>query len=201
MLNSVAQRGLQEILKEEDVVCDLQADLAAVEELTEAARRFREEGAKLGEAMLQCMKASGDRAEVVAQAKDILRSANEDYQKELEAEEQRLAEKKEASRAQQQSIHDFLQRYSQCLGLEITRVGAQTIQMSFKLIDKVEPEKEFSIVMGLSKEGYVCSKCNPEVPELPELMERLNEDSSSVFAVPQFVCGLRRAFSAISTQF
>ena len=112
----------------------------------QAARRFREEGAKLGEAkreapplkicrilllrtaffgeaMLQCMKASGDRAEVgpdsinwqltkicfddltvlpgkdwehestwqlwvphsrmqvVAQAKDILRSANEDYQK------------------------------------------------------------------------------------------------------------------------
>jgi len=197
-MNAKAQRGLQDILKEEDVVCDLQADLAAVEELTEAARSFREEGAKLGEAVLQCMKASGDRAEVVAQAKDILRSANEDYQKELEAEEQRLAEKKEASKVQQQNIDEFLQRYCRSLGLQISRVSAQTIRLTFTLIDKAEPQKEFSLVLGLSKEGYVASKCNPEVPELPRLLERLNQDSTSVSAVPQFVCGLRRAFMAMS---
>lgn len=153
IMNSLAQRGLQDILKEEDVVCDLQADLAAVEELTEAARCFHKEGAKLGEAMLQCMKASGERAEVVAQAKDILRSANEDYQKELEAEERRLAETKEASKEQQQSIDEFLQRYSRSLGLKISRVSAQTILLSFTRINKAEPKKEFSVVLGLSKEG------------------------------------------------
>eukprot|EP00435_Cladocopium_sp_Y103_P068374 s735_g31.t1 len=196
IMSSLAQRGLQDILKEEDVVCDLQADLAAVEELTEAARCFHEEGAKLGEAMLQCMKASGERAEVVAQAKDILRSANEDYQKELETEERRLAETKEASKEQQQSIDEFLQRYSRSLGLKISRVSAQTILLSFTQINKAEPKKEFSVVLGLSKEGYVASKCNPEVPELPRLVERLNEDSTNVTAVPQFICGLRRAFSA-----
>ncbi|CAL1169727.1 unnamed protein product [Cladocopium goreaui] len=194
IMNSLAQRGLQDILKEEDVVCDLQADLAAVEELTEAARCFHKEGAKLGEAMLQCMKASGERAEVVAQAKDILRSANEDYQKELEAEERRLAETKEASKEQQQSIDEFLQRYSRSLGLKISRVSAQTILLSFTRINKAEPKKEFSVVLGLSKEGYVASKCNPEVPELPRLLDRLNEDSTAT-AVPQFICGLRRAFS------
>lgn len=49
-MSSRAQRGLQEILREEDAVEDLQADLNAVEELTESARHFRQEGSKLGEA-------------------------------------------------------------------------------------------------------------------------------------------------------
>ncbi|CAK8988734.1 unnamed protein product [Durusdinium trenchii] len=197
-MSAIAQRGLQEILKEEDVLEDLQADLATVEELTEAARGFREEGAQLGEAVLQCMKSAGDRAEVVTKAKEILRSAKADYQKELEAEEQRFAEQKEASRLQHLKIEAFLQRYSCCLGLEITRVCAQTIRLCFTLIDKADTSREFTLVLGLSKEGYVASNCNPEVPELPELLERLNEDSTNVAAVPRFVCGLRRAFARIA---
>ena len=39
----------------------------------------------------------------------------------------------------------YAKRYSQCLGLEITRVGAQTIQMSIKLIDKAGEDIRFHI--------------------------------------------------------
>ncbi|CAJ1340146.1 unnamed protein product [Effrenium voratum] len=194
-MNLAAQRGLQEILHEEDVLDELQADLVAVEELMEAARHFREEGSKLGEAVLQCMKAAGDRTEVIAQAKEILRGAREDYRKELDAEERRLAEMKEASRAQQLDIEDFLWRYSRCLGLEVSRVAAQTVKLNFTLLDEATPEREFSVVLCLAKEGYAASSCSPEVPELPELVERLNQDALSASAVPLFVCGLRRAFA------
>jgi len=195
-LNVAAQQGLQDILREEDVLYDLQADLVAVQELTEAARRFRGDGAKLGEVVLQSMRAAGDRAEVVAGTKEVLQSAHEEFQKEVRDEGKKLKQKREAADAQQLDINDFLSRYSRSLGLEITRVSSQTVQLTFTLIDKAELGREFSLVLGLGKEGYVASACSPEVPELPELVERLNEASPSAAAIPMFICGLRRAFAA-----
>mmetsp|Transcript_12667 Transcript_12667/g.30122 ORF Transcript_12667/g.30122 Transcript_12667/m.30122 type:complete len:262 (-) Transcript_12667:94-879(-) len=197
-ISVVAQKGLQDILREEDVLYDLQADLVAVEELTEAARRFRGEGAKLGEVMLQSMKAAGDRAEVIAGTAELLQSAHEEYRKELRDEQKKLTQKKEAAHVQENDISDFLARYSRCLGLDIVRVTTQTVRLVFTLIDQDDPNREFSVVLGLGKEGYVASECSPQAPELPELLERLNEASPNAAAIPLFICGLRRAFASVA---
>ncbi|CAE7410663.1 unnamed protein product [Symbiodinium natans] len=182
-ISTLAQKGLQEILREEDVLYDLQADLVAVEELTEV--------------VLQSMKAASDRAEVIAGTTEILQSAHEEYRKELRDEERKLTQKTEvrkgrAARLQQNDIGDFLSRYRRSLGLDITRVTTQTVQLTFTLIDKAgllawkaDPSREFSLSLGLGK-----------VPELPELLERLNEASPNAAAIPLFICGLRRAFAS-----
>ncbi|CAE7513998.1 unnamed protein product, partial [Symbiodinium pilosum] len=152
-ISSVAQKGLQDILREEDVLYDLQADLVAVEELTEAARRFRGEGAKLGEVVLQSMKAASDRAEVMASTAEILHSAHEECRKELRDEEKKLTRKKEAAHLQSSGIGDFLARYSRCLGLDIERVTTQTVRLTFTLIIQDDPGREFSLILGLGKEA------------------------------------------------
>ncbi|CAE7616366.1 SPC25 [Symbiodinium sp. CCMP2592] len=180
-ISVVAQKGLQDsksqknlveidILREEDVLYDLQADLVAVEELTE----------------------------VIAGTAELLQSAHEEYRKELRDEQKKLTQKKEAAHVQENGISDFLARYSRCLGLDIVRVTTQTVRLVFTLIDQDDPSREFSVVLGLGKEGYVASECSPQAPELPELLERLNEASPNAAAIPLFICGLRRAFASVA---
>eukprot|EP00931_Biecheleriopsis_adriatica_P045432 TRINITY_DN26024_c0_g1_i1.p1 TRINITY_DN26024_c0_g1~~TRINITY_DN26024_c0_g1_i1.p1 ORF type:complete len:284 (-),score=74.90 TRINITY_DN26024_c0_g1_i1:95-874(-) len=197
-LQQEAQRGLQEVWREEEALEELQADLAAVNELTEAARRVRAEGSILQEAVLQSIHAGEQRAKAASRVRDNLHGAHEKCIQEVRQEQQRLQEWKQAAGSQLMDIDAFLSRYSRNLGFEITRVAPQTVRMCFTLLDKAEPSREFSVVLGLaeSDEGYRASDCSPKVPELEHLLAGLNQDPTAASALPAFVCGLRRAFLA-----
>eukprot|EP00931_Biecheleriopsis_adriatica_P111065 TRINITY_DN85406_c0_g1_i1.p1 TRINITY_DN85406_c0_g1~~TRINITY_DN85406_c0_g1_i1.p1 ORF type:complete len:262 (-),score=71.47 TRINITY_DN85406_c0_g1_i1:36-821(-) len=199
-LQQEVQHGLHGIWREEEALQELEADLVAVQELTETARRFRAEASELGEVMLQSINAGQRRAEVATRTRDYLRGAQEKCLQEVRQEQQRLQEWKQDAGSQLKDIDAFLSRYSRSLGFEISRVAPQTVRLCFTLLDAAEPCREFSLVLSLAggADGYGARDCSPKVPELDVLLERLNEDPSSASALPAFVCGLRRAFKQAS---
>lgn len=199
-LQQEVQHSLHGIRREQEAMQDLQADLAAVQELTEAAQRFRAEASGLGEAMIQSIEAGQRRAEVVTRTRDCLRGAHDACMQEVRQEQQRLQEWKEEAGSQLKDIDAFLSRYRRSLGFDISRVAPQTVRLCFTRLDKAEHCREFSLVLSLAEraEGYRARDCTPEVQELDLLLERLNRDPTAASALPAFVCGLRRAFLAVA---
>eukprot|EP00930_Biecheleria_cincta_P067159 TRINITY_DN5357_c0_g1_i1.p1 TRINITY_DN5357_c0_g1~~TRINITY_DN5357_c0_g1_i1.p1 ORF type:complete len:281 (+),score=60.89 TRINITY_DN5357_c0_g1_i1:69-845(+) len=194
-LHVEAQRGIQETLREEEGLEQLKADLAAVQELTEAAKHLSSEGSRLNQAIHTSLSAAGHRAQVAAQARDGLRETQQESQKELQQEEHALHQRIQTAEDQMVDIEYFLNRYRDSLGLDICRVAPQTVRLVFGLIDKTRPNREFSVTLALAQQqGYDAFDCSPEVPELAPLMQQLNEDPAAAAALPTFLCGLRRAF-------
>mmetsp|Transcript_91184 Transcript_91184/g.162376 ORF Transcript_91184/g.162376 Transcript_91184/m.162376 type:complete len:261 (-) Transcript_91184:153-935(-) len=192
-------RGLQEVGRDEDMLDDLKADLTVVKELTEAARKLRAEGGKLGEAISETVAATGRRSQLAISTRDYLLQAREGCAQEMRTEEQALRERRQAAGNQMCEIEDFLSRYREALGLDIVRAAPQTVKLIFTLLDQVQPTREFSVNLTLAAqgEGYEAFECSPEVPSLPDLLSKLNEDPHSPKALPGFFCGLREAFKAM----
>lgn len=192
-------RGLQEVSRDEEMLLDLKADLAAIKELTEAAKQLREEGGKLGEAITDNLAATGRRSQLAISTRDYLLQAKENTAQELERKEQSLRERRHAAGKQMCEIEDFLSRYREALGLDIVRAAPQTVKLIFTLLDQVQPTREFSVNLALASqgEGYEAFECSPEVPSLPELLSKLNEDPHSPKALPTFFWSLREAFKAL----
>merc|ERR1719454_735077 len=97
------------------------------------------------------------------------------------------------SRATEQALA-LLRTYKDRLGLDISRVAPETVRMAFSLLDERDPSREFSFVLGLSKDCYHVKDCALVVPELNKLLEELNNACCSVSALPRFVCSMRRCF-------
>lgn len=196
-----AQRGIQETLREEEGLEQLKADMAAVHDLTEAAKHLSSEGSKLNKAIQASLSASGLRAQVAAQARDELLETQQENQKELQKKEHALHQQIQATEDQMVDIEYFLNRYRDSLGLDIFRVAPQTVRLVFSLIDKAQPSREFSVTLApAEQQGYNAFDCSPEVPELKHLMARLNEDPAAAAALPTFLCSLRRAFVCASNR-
>jgi len=194
-LHLEAQRGIQESLREEEGLEQLRVDVAAVQELTEAAKHLSSEGSKLNYAIHASLSATGHRAEVAAQARDELRETQQESQKEVRHEEHALHQSIQATEDRMVDIEYFLNRYRDSLGLDICRVAPQTVRLVFSLIDKSQPSREFSITLALAQQqGYNAFDCSAEVPELEQLLKQLNKDPAAAAALPTFLCGLRRAF-------
>jgi hypothetical protein len=192
-----AQRGIQDLFRDQEALEDLKADMAILKELTQAAQLFRIEGTKLGDAVRDSLKAASQNADEVSQTRDMLLSARDASRKELSRQEILLKEQQQASDAQAVNLEQFLSRYRNALGLDILRVAPRTVRLSFTLIDEMHPGREFSLVMGLLEEHvYFVQDCKPQVIDVSHLLRRLNEDPFSPAALPAFVCGLRRAFMA-----
>jgi len=200
-LHAEAQRGIQDILREEEGLEQLRMDLAAVQELTEAAKHLSAEGSKLNKAIHASLSATGRRAEEAAQARDELCDTHQKSEEELQQEELAVNRRIQAAEDQKVDIEYFLNRYRDSLGLDICRVAPQTVRLTFTLIDKSRPSREFLITLAVAEHGYTAFDCSPEVPELPQLLKSLNKDPAAAAALPSFVCGLRRAFvnAAISS--
>lgn len=194
-VHSEAQRSIQEVLREEDGLEQLRADLLAVQELTEAAKRLSSEGSKLNKAINASLSDAGHRAEVAAQLCDGPCGTQQKSQEEFRKQELALHRQIQDAEDQKVDIEYFLNRYRDSLGLNIQRVAPQTVRLVFTLIDKSRPSREFSVTIALAhQQGYTAFDCSREVPELPQLLNRLNQDPAAAAALPMFVCGLRRAF-------
>jgi len=195
-LHAEAQGGIQEVLREEEGLEQLRADLAAVHELTEAAKHLSSEGSKLNKAINSSLSDAGQRAEVVAQARDGFCETQQKSQEELRQQELAIHRQIQDAEDQKVDIEYFLNRYRDSLGLDIQRVAPQTVRLVFSLIDKSRPSREFSVTVALAQQqqGYTAFDCSPEVPELLQLLKRLNQDPAAAAALPTFLCGLRRAF-------
>jgi hypothetical protein len=194
-LHAEAQRGIQEVLREEDGLDQLRADLAAVHELTEAAKHLSSEGSKLNKAINSSLSDAAQRAEVASQARDGFCETQQKSQEDLRQQELVLHRQIQDAEDQKVDIEYFLNRYRDSLGLDIQRVAPQTVRLVFSLIDRSRPTREFSVTVALAQQhGYNAFDCSPGVPELPQLLKRLNQDPAAAAALPMFVCGLRRAF-------
>lgn len=201
-----AQQGLRELCHEREHLKDLQADLAGVQGLVEAASQLQVGGARLAEVLHSSAEANGSRVQAVARAIDELNGLCEMRRQELEQEERNVARQHELANAQHAEALKLLDAYRDRLGLSITRVAPQTVRMAFSLLDPCDSEREFVFTLGLGdpensndgslgkkSEGYVC-ECVLDVPELSQLLCALNADASSAIALPRFVCSMRRSF-------
>jgi len=132
--------------------------------------------------------------------RDELHEACEKHKQEVEQEQTNIAQRQEAAEAHHEEALKLLGTYSKRLGLAITRVAPQTVCMGFSLLEKSDPEREFSFILGLldlegeTSEGYCVRDCAPHVAELPKILRQLNKDCNSVSGLPRFVCSMRRAF-------
>jgi len=199
-----AQQGLRELSHERSQVKDLQADLAGVQGLVEAASQLEAGGARLAEVLQSSSEAACSRVQKVIVVNNELRDMCEKLQQDLQVEEHSNAQQREAADAQHAEAMKLLETYKDRLGLAIMRVAPQTVRMAFTLIDANDPAQEFVFTLGLgdrqdalpgeSSEGYHVCECIPHVPELAKLLAELNASASSATALPRFVCSMRRSF-------
>lgn len=194
-LQQEVQRAARELTAERAALQELYADLASTAQLTEAAVKLREEGARCEEATRQSAEAAAERSRSAIHARDRLCQAHEACRDELKQENNELAKQTRALAAQESEIERFLALYKDKLGLSIERTAPQTVRVTFTLIDEADPAREFSFVLGLAdSRAYLVTDCCPQVPQLKGLLARLNSDVGVASALPAFVCGMRRAF-------
>ncbi|KAI9637528.1 putative kinetochore protein SPC25 [Dioszegia hungarica] len=77
------------------------------------------------------------------------------------------------------------------LGLNI--VGGDqpnTLLFKFRLVDPLEPEREFALVADVSQYDYKVTRCDPPIPNLGVLVQQLNEDRN----IMAFIKRARKAF-------
>jgi len=198
-----AQQGLRELTHEKEHLNDLQADLAGVQGLVDAASQLQVGGTRLAEVLQSATEAAGSRAQAMAGVKDDLHELVKTHELQVEQEERKIVQQQEAADSQHEEALKLLSTYRERLGLAIERVAPQTVRMTFSLLEEREPEKEFLFTLGLGQpdgsEGYCVSECAPDVPDLAKLLEELNMNASSATALPRFVCCMRRAFLKLSS--
>lgn len=207
-----AKQGLEDLRHEREHLKDLQADLAGVQGLVEAASQLQVGGTRLAEVLHTSAEAAGSRAQALARVRDELHRLCETHRQEQRQQESKIARQAEVADAQHAEALKLLGTYSDRLGLAITREAPQTVRFAFSLLDESDPERVFSFTLGLAdleadtdasssgktSEGYHVGDCTPNVPELPALLAGLNADASSVTALPRFVCSMRRAFMKLT---
>merc|ERR1712139_83609 len=195
-----AQQGLRELSHEREHLKELQEDLAGVQSLVQAASQLQAGGGRLAEVLHSSTQAAGSRAQAITRVCEDLRGLCETQRQELEEEKRKIARQQEVADAQHMEALKLLNTYSDRLGLVITRVAPQTVRMNFSLLNECNPEEDASFTLGIENDEsktsdcYCVSECKPEVPELSALVAALNADTSSVSALPRFVCSMRRAF-------
>ncbi|GFZ49559.1 Probable kinetochore protein SPC25 [Saitozyma sp. JCM 24511] len=86
-----------------------------------------------------------------------------------------------------------LQILQEVLGLRIEGVKADELLMRFTLLDPSDPEREFSMIIDVSKHEYTVPNCSPPLSALPELLRQLNADRD----LYSFIKRVRKAFRAL----
>jgi len=189
-----ARQGLRELIHEREDLKDLQADLKGLNGLVEAASQLHAGGSRLAEVVHQSNEAASVRASALeGVCRDLQQAADKKIQEAAEVEQARAEKDHEAAVMHEQALA-LLRTYKDRLGLDISRVAPETVRMAFSLLDERDPSREFSFVLGLSKDCYYVRDCAPVVPELNKLLEELNNAYCSVSALPRFVCSMRRCF-------
>jgi hypothetical protein len=195
-----AQQGLRELRHEKEILRDLQSDLVGIQGLVQVASHLQKGGERLAEVLNSSRDAAATRTEGVVRIRDELQQFCQQQSEELQEEERKIARQREVADAQHAEALKLLSVYKDRLGLAITREAPQTVRMAFSFLDASNPDREFCFTLGLAESDQACAQmysvkeCMPEIPELPKLLQLLNDDASSITALPRFVSGMRRAF-------
>uniref|UniRef100_A0A7S2IDU5 Kinetochore protein SPC25 n=1 Tax=Alexandrium andersonii TaxID=327968 RepID=A0A7S2IDU5_9DINO len=189
------QRGVEELRRECAGLDDLHAQLLSAERMTEAIKKSKAEEFRQRDAMKRSTELLTQQAKAAQSTVDKLREAQCARQKELGREEEGLLQECREAEAQEAEIERLLSLYPQRLGFSISRAAPRTVRMSFTLLHKEDPSREFLLTLGLDEQkGYCVFECNPRVPQVEPLLEQLNRRAGVPSALPTFVLGMRQAF-------
>lgn len=199
------QSGVREVHRERARLEDLRTELHCTAELLQVVRHDQAETSQRCEAMRETAAASARRVELIERTRDQLSEAHERQLQELSLEEDALEQKREGAEQRKAEFEGFLSMYKDKLGLAVTIPAAQTVRLTFTLIDPADRAREFSFSLGLALEGkdssdtYSVSGCSPSIPNLRALLQCLNAEADTDTALPAFMCGMRKAFKRVAT--
>jgi len=198
--NQEAQHGLRELIHERERLDDLRNDLSGIASELQEEQKLQEQC----EASRSVTDAAAARAQVVLKAKHEFIVANQSLSEDLQQKERALFELRGDTDAQYADAERLLGLYRDRLGLSITRAAPRIVRFAFTRLDKADPAKDFAFTLGIAdqqktSQSYAVHDCSPQVPELPRLLEKLNKQCrESRWALPRFVCSMRRAFQKVA---
>mmetsp|Transcript_13289 Transcript_13289/g.23041 ORF Transcript_13289/g.23041 Transcript_13289/m.23041 type:complete len:261 (+) Transcript_13289:95-877(+) len=191
-----AQHALRQLVHEHERLDGLRNDLAGMESELQEEQESQEQR----DSSRIVTEAAAARAEATLQTKQEYIMTENALHEQLQQEERALFELRGDTDAQYANAERLLGLYRDRLGLSITRAAPRTVRFAFTRLDEADPAKEFAFTLGLADErkhlqGYAVHDCSPKVPELPKLFEKLNKQCRETrWALPRFVCSMRRAF-------
>lgn len=191
------RRGLRELASDISKLDDMRAELAEATEQVQAAEQLRADSVRLGEEMRQSAESAAARAGVVAETKERLDQARMDRQRAVAREEAVLAEQARGMEARFSEVEQFLSVFRERLGLDISPTGEpHEVRVTLSLLIEDDPMREAGVTLRLGADGagYEAANSVPTLPDLDSLLAQLNADAEKPFALPAFICGLRRGF-------
>jgi hypothetical protein len=192
-----ARRALQELQRERSAVADLHATLEATEELANEADQQRIRSERASHMLRASAEASAKRAAAFAEVSERLLREKETRLADVREAEARLEEESSRAEARAVEIENSFKVYKDALGLSITRAAPSVVEVSFTLLDEMQPERECSFLLGLTDpKTYTVTDCSPTLPPalLNKLVDRLNQEPTAPTALPAFCVGMRKAF-------
>ncbi|WWC63294.1 uncharacterized protein I303_105894 [Kwoniella dejecticola CBS 10117] len=115
-----------------------------------------------------------------------LRKGNTSERTEKERQQARLNEMRKRD-------EDELVELEESLGLRVQPIKRDILMIRFTLLDPLDPHREFSFLIDISKQGYKVPNCDPPLPNLPELLKQLNDDRDFF----GFIKRARKSFRAL----
>lgn len=195
-----AQRGIQMLRRDRQMMEELEGQLAESRDLTGKAKRLRSEVIQYGQHLKSALAISAKGTGIVEDAYQKL--LKEDAEREAEANQAatELAAQRDAMDVRLGQLEVLLGTYRERLGLDLSSHGSKACQLAFSLLDAASPERQFVVTLSLDESGrYQALSCSPVVPELPRLLSDLNEAAiSSQAAFSSFICALRRSFQKVA---
>jgi hypothetical protein len=201
-VGSELQRGLRELGRERAQLTDLRSEVAGAHNSVETATQLHADSELVAEAVHTSVAAADERAQALARTRDELLQQRDVHLEALRREEQEIATQRQTAEERQAEAERLLNTYRDRLGFAITREAPQTVRMTFSLLDKADPAREFAFILGIAQgeehAAYEVSNCVPMVPELRGLLADLNHCPESAVALPRFVCSMRKAFFQVA---
>lgn len=190
-------RALHELKRDRKALSGLVDALAITEDLSTGAADLQACSERVAKSMRDAADGERQRAAHAVQFRQQLEGDRKARGEVAAVAEEALETQREQADRIQTDIGAHFALFEERLGLTVARAAPSVVRVSLSLIDRAAPEREFSFLVGLADPVTYCvSDCCPALPQtvLAPMLGRLNEVAMEPWALPSFICSLRRAF-------
>jgi len=194
------QRALHELQRDRTAVSSLRDTLAITEELGEGASDLQASSTRVAQVVRDAAEAAAARAGAASEVRDKLLRDRQAKSEAIVVAEEKLAKKRQSAEELNCDVEGLFALFKDNLGLSVTRAAPSVVQVELSLVDPADPDRKCSFMLGMADPVTYCvSDCNPPLPAsvVNAFVARLNEANMEPWALPAFVCSLRKRFRAV----